>query len=264
MKILSYNLYGKKETNLAIPDFDTRIKNLTTIINNIIKEDKIDVMCFQEVNDNNLKFVEEISNNNGYIVVNKFPMRTRTINQYNIIAIKKSADLKMNNIICIPHGKDEKYKSINNQVIDYGMSDYRTTVCADINYKNKKYLISNVHTDHLSLEGRIKGLNKSLKVMESINCDYRIIVGDMNMEMDSDDAIEVLKQNPNYTILKNKSNNIVRHSYHGYNLNGPYNVDFAFIEKSKINCYNYKIIRQDDIMKEGSDHRPIIIEIDEK
>ena len=39
------------------------------------------------------------------------------------------------------------------------------------------------------------------------------------------------------------------------------NVDFAFIEKSKKDFYDYKIIKQDDMMKEGSDHRPIIIEI---
>ena len=36
------------------------------------------------------------------------------------------------------------------------------------------------------------------------------------------------------------------------------NVDFAFIEKSKMNDYEYQIIKQADMKSEGSDHRPII------
>lgn len=39
------------------------------------------------------------------------------------------------------------------------------------------------------------------------------------------------------------------------------NVDFAFIEKHMEEKYDYKIIKQADMLNEGSDHRPIILTI---
>lgn len=41
------------------------------------------------------------------------------------------------------------------------------------------------------------------------------------------------------------------------------NVDFAFVEKNKVNAYEYQIIKQNNMKDEGSDHRPIIITINE-
>ena len=36
MKILSYNLYGKKDVENQIPAFNVRLKNLDRIINNLV------------------------------------------------------------------------------------------------------------------------------------------------------------------------------------------------------------------------------------
>lgn len=41
------------------------------------------------------------------------------INQYNIIAVKKDKEINIKNIHCLPHGKDEKYKEIKDQIIDF-------------------------------------------------------------------------------------------------------------------------------------------------
>lgn len=41
------------------------------------------------------------------------------------------------------------------------------------------------------------------------------------------------------------------------------NVDFAFVEKNMKEKYDYQIIKQDNMMYEGSDHRPVILTIDE-
>ncbi len=73
------------------------------------------------------------------------------------------------------------------------------------------------------------------------------------------EANEILQQKNNYTTIS--KNTIIENSYHGYGINESVNVDFAFVEKSKINNYKYEIIKQNDMMKEGSDHRPIIITI---
>lgn len=259
MKILSYNLYGSKNTKYPIPIWEERQKNLDINLSNILKDEDIKVLCFQEVNENNIDLVQKICINNNFVILEKYAMRTRTILQYNIIAIKNY--IKVENITCIPHGTDDTYANVNKQIIDYGMSDYRTTVFVEFNYNNQKYIIGNVHTDHLSPEGRIKGLNKSLKFLNYTKSDYKIIVGDMNMELDCDEVSEILKNNSEYVILRQNSDYNTKYSYHGYNQNGPYNVDFAIIENNKKECYDYKIIEQEDMMKEGSDHRPIIIAI---
>lgn len=47
-------------------------------------------------------------------------------------------------------------------------------------------------------------------------------------------------------------------------ISNTFNVDFDFVEKSKNNFYDYTIIKQKDMMKEGSDHRLIIIRIYKK
>ena len=263
MKILSYNVYGVKNTVYPIPNWEVRQENLYKNINQILEDKDIKVLCFQEVNENNIELLEKIIRENDFICLNKFPMKTETINQYNIIAIKNTNDIKVNNVFCLPHGKDEFYKSIEEQNIDYNMSDYRTTVFVELEYKNKKFLIGNIHTDYISTEGKIKGTVKSLNYMDSIEVDYKFIVGDMNMISHMSEVYNILKQNANYTtVSRNKKFDISDNSWQGYGTQEQVNVDFAFVEKDKKDFYNYTIIKQEDMMKEGSDHRPIIISID--
>ena len=260
MKILSYNVYGVKKTNLPIPSWEERQNNLYLNLSEILKDEEIKVLCFQEVNENNIELITKIISENNFICLEKFPMITQSIYQYNVIAVKK--DIKVTNVFCLPHGKDNEYKDINNQVIDYEMSDYRTTVFVEFIYDNKKYLIGNTHTDYISTEGKIKGCVKSLNYMDTKEADYKLIVGDMNMVSHMSEVYNILKENNNYTTLsRNRNFDVSDYSWHGYHTTEPVNVDFAFIEKEKINNYDYKIIKQNDIMKEGSDHRPIIIKI---
>ena len=259
MKILSYNIYGKKDVESPVPNFNIRKRNLYNNINMILLDKEIKVLCFQEVNQNNMKLIERICAENNFKILDKFPMKTRTINQYNIIAIKNEKDIKINDIYCLPHGKDNEYKPIEEQIIDYGMSDYRTTLFVRVNYQNKIYLIGNIHTDYKSSEGIIKGTVKSLNYLDSIDSDYKLIIGDMNMVPHMSEANEILHQKPNYTTIS--KNNIVENSYHGYGVNESVNVDFAFVEKYKKNLYEYKILKQENIMDEGSDNRPVILTI---
>lgn len=260
MKILSYNLYGIKKPNLPFPSWEERQKNIYNSLTNILKDEDIKVLCFQEVNENNIKLIIKIINENGFVCLEKFPMITESIYQYNIVAVKSG--IKVNNVYCLPHGKDMEYKNVNEQVIDYEMSDYRTTVFVEFKHNNKKYLIGNTHTDYISTEGKIKGIIKSLNYMDKQNANYKFVVGDMNMVCHMSEVYNILKQNSNYTTLSRSTNfDITDNSWHGYGAMEQVNVDFAFIEKSKKDFYDYKIIKQDDMLKEGSDHRPIIIEI---
>lgn len=54
MKILSYNIYGIKNTNPPTPKFETRLNNIKRILNDLLKDKEIKVCCFQEVNENNI------------------------------------------------------------------------------------------------------------------------------------------------------------------------------------------------------------------
>lgn len=262
MKILSYNIYGVKDTKYPIPKWEIRQENIKRILNHLLQDTEIKVCCFQEVNKNNMDLLEEILENNKFKMLEKFPMKTETYNQHNIVAIRNEDGLNLNEVYCLPHGKDLEYKKIENQIIDYNMSDYRTTVFVNFEYNNKKYLIGNIHTDYISTEGKIKGTVKSLNYMDTINCDYKFIVGDMNMVCHMSEVYNILKQNNNYTTLsRSREFNILDNSWQGYGTKEQVNVDFAFIEKSKMNDYEYQIIKQTDMKDEGSDHRPIIITI---
>ena len=98
--------------------------------------------------------------------------------------------------------------------------------------------------------------------MVSIICDYKLIIGDMNLVCHMSEVYNILKQNNNYiTISRNSKFNILDNSWHGYGTKEQVNVDFAFVEKNKIKNYEYQIIKQEDMNSEGSDHRPIIITI---
>ena len=260
MKILSYNVFGIKNTEYRIPSWKERQNNLYINLSNTLKDEDIKILCFQEVNKNNIKLIERIISENNFKCLKKFPMITESIYQYNIVAVKN--DIEVNNVYCLPHGKDIEYKDVNDQTIDYEMSDYRTTVFVEFNYNNKKYLIGNIHTDYISSEGKIKGCVKSLNYMDNTHADYKFVVGDMNMVSHMSEVYNILKQENNYiTLSRSRNFDITDNSWHGYGTMEQVNVDFAFIEKIKKDCYDYKIIKQYDMMKEGSDHRPIIIEI---
>ena len=94
MKVLSYNIYGVKDTKYPIPEFDIRQKNLYKNVNKILSDDEIKVLCFQEVNENNMELLEQILRENNFICLNKFPMKTESINQYNIVAVKNDSSIK--------------------------------------------------------------------------------------------------------------------------------------------------------------------------
>lgn len=262
MRILSYNIFGVKNTKSPIPNWDIRQVNLNNNLRVILKDENLTILCFQEVNENNIDLLNKIVTDNGYYMVQKFPMKTETILQYNIIAVKNDEKLKVLDVFCLPHGKDEEYKDVSNQMIDYNMSDYRTTVFVKLKYKEKTYLVGCIHTDYISTEGKIKGTVKTLDYMDKIEADYKLVVGDMNMISHMSEVYNILKQNDNYiTVSRNKNFIISDNSWHGYGTMEQVNVDFAFVEKTKEDFYNYEIIKQNDIMNEGSDHRPIIITI---
>ena len=243
MKVLSYNIYGVRETKSPIPEWNVRQENLYNNLNKILKDGEIKILCFQEVNENNIPAI-------------------KLYQKYNIIAIKDDSSIKINKVFCLPHGRDDEYKNINEQIIDYNMSDYRTTLFVDFKYDNKKYLIGCIHTDYISTEGKIKGTVKSLNYMDKVNADYKFIVGDMNMVSHMSEVYNILKQNNNYITKSRNSNfNVEDNSWQGYGMMEQVNVDFAFVEKQKENCYEYNIIKQADMMMEGSDHRPIIITV---
>lgn len=200
---------------------------------------------------------------NNFTILEKFPMKTQLYNQYNIVALKQDSNINLKSVYCLPHGKDIEYKSIDKQIIDYEMSDYRTTVFVNFEYDSKKYLIGNIHTDYISTDGKIKGVVKTLNYMDNIEADYKLVLGDTNMISHMSEVYNILKQNSNYTTFsRSKDFNVNDNSWHGYGIEEQVNVDFAFVKKEMIDHYNYNIIKQDNMMLEGSDHRPIIISID--
>lgn len=262
MKVLSYNIYGVKDTNYPIPKWENRQENIKKILNNLLQDEEIKVCCFQEVNENNMSLLSEILESNNFKILKKFPMKTESIAQHNITAIKNDENLKISYTYCMPHGKDEEYQEYEEQIIDYNMSDYRTTVFVNFEYMNECYLIGNIHTDYISTEGKIKGTVKTLNYMDSIDAKYKMVVGDMNMVCHMSEVYNILKQNSNYiTLSRNKNFNISDNSWHGYGTKEQVNVDFAFIEKTKKENFEYEIIKQENMMDEGSDHRPVIITI---
>lgn len=264
MKVLSYNIYGVIDTPLPIPKWEVRQKNIKRILNEILKDEEIKVCCFQEVNENNIELLNEILGSNNFKMLEKFPMKTESILQYNIVAIKNEDKINLNFVHCVPHGTDEVYEKPEKQVIDYNMSDYRTTVFVCFEYNNKMYLVGDIHTDYISTKGKIKGVVKTLNYMDTVNADYKLVIGDMNMISHMSEAYIILKEKNNYlAISRGKNFSISDNSWQGYGTQEQVNVDFAFVEKSKIDNFDYTIIKQANMMDEGSDHRPVIITIKE-
>ena len=262
MKILSYNTFGFTGTMSPIPNWEVRKRNVEKILNQELKDEEVMLCCFQEVTQNNIDFLNDILEHNGFEMLEKFPMITQSIHQYNIVAIKKSEKIRLNFVHCVPHGKDEEYQSLSNQKIDYGMTDYRTSVFVSFIYHNCSYLIGNTHTDCSSIKGKIKGIIKSLNYMDSVKSDFKVLIGDMNMVSHMSEVHYILNQKHNYTTLsRNEKFQVEDNSWHGYGTMEQVNIDFAFVESEKISSYDYEIIKQANMMNEGSDHRPIIITI---
>lgn len=262
MKVISYNMYCVKDTEFPIPKWEIRQNNIKRILNSILVDEEIKVACFQEVNKNNIELLSETLEKNNFRMLKKFAMKTELFNQYNIIAVRKNIDIIVNEVFCLPHGKDSEYKNVDEQIIDYNMSDYRTTVFVNMTYKGKVYLIGNVHTDYISTEGKIKGMVKTLNYMDTINANYKMVIGDMNMIAHMSEVYNILKQNSNYvTVSRNKNFDISDNSWQGYGTQEQVNVDFAFVKKDNKDNYEYEIVKQEDMMNEGSDHRPVIMTI---
>lgn len=262
MKVISYNMYCVKDTKFPIPKWEIRQNNIERILNSVLVDEEIKVACFQEVNKNNIDLLSKILEKNNFKMLKKFAMKTEHFNQYNIIAVRKDKDITVNEVFCLPHGKDAEYKNVDEQIIDYNMSDYRTTVFVNMTYKGKVYLIGNVHTDYISTEGKIKGMVKTLNYMDTVNANYKMVIGDMNMIAHMSEVYNILIQNSNYvTVSRNKNFNISDNSWQGYGTQEQVNVDFAFVRKDNKDSYEYEIIKQEDMMQEGSDHRPVVITI---
>ena len=64
MKVLSYNIYGKKDVVNSIPSWEIRQKSLEKNIRNILLNHEIKVLCFQEVNQNNEALIQKICDEN--------------------------------------------------------------------------------------------------------------------------------------------------------------------------------------------------------
>lgn len=255
--------FGIKETNEFFPSWEKRQENLKKILYFLLKDKEIKVGCFQEVNQNNLEVLETILKENNFKVLEKFPMKTSHIEQYNLIAVRE--EIKIDSIFCLPHGNDSKYQSLEHQKIDYSMSDYRTTLFVDFCYQGKSYRIGNIHTDYISIEGKIKGVIKSLNYLDEKEFDYKLIVGDMNMISHMSEAYTILQEKSNYTILsRNENFHIEDQSWHGYGTKEQVNSDFAFIPQEKQNFYEYEIVKQRKMLEEASDHHPILITIKER
>lgn len=60
MKVLSYNIFGTKEIKKPIPEWDIRQENLYHNLNKILKDENIKILCFQEVNKNNINLLEKM------------------------------------------------------------------------------------------------------------------------------------------------------------------------------------------------------------
>lgn len=264
MKILSYNIYGVVDTKSPIPCWEIRQLNIERILNQLLIDEEITVACFQEVTKDNIDMLSRILENHNFKLLEKFAMKTETSYAYNLVAVKKNDKIIIQNVFCLPHGLDSVYKELDKQAIDYHMSDYRTTVFLDFIYNNKRYLIGNIHTDYISTDGKIKGVIKSLDYLDSVVADYKLIIGDMNMISHMSEVYNILKVKSDYTTLsRSKDFNIIDQSWHGYGILEQVNVDFAFVPKQKFDSYNYQIIKQSSMCDEGSDHRPVIVDIND-
>lgn len=277
LKILSYNIFGVKEAGLSgVPDWATRQKNLKKNINTILNENEIDVICLQEVNENNMKLIEDVAEEFNFEVLEKYPMFTEMgILQYNLNLISRRGVEDISGV-CINHNNLVNFQYDPNPFMqemsvkaDEEASDYRTTVINIVEKNNCQYLIANIHTDHCSSDLKKRGIERTLEfIQENVDMNEflgtQIVVGDMNTVVHLDHVRTVLNKFPRWTTLSKGENfnYLYDHSYHGYGKEESVHVDFAFVPKEHLNKCEYELIKQSDLGNEGSDHRPVIYTID--
>ena len=110
MKILSYNVYGVKDTVYPIPSWEVRQENLYKNINQILEDKDIKVLCFQEVNENNIELLEKIIKENDEVG------RSEIISPD--IAPEESMLQKIEDEIFAPKNKCTIIKRVNGVVVD--------------------------------------------------------------------------------------------------------------------------------------------------
>ena len=269
MHLLSYNLYGVLNSNITdAPSWHDRLCILQKHIPYLLDKYDIDVAFFQEVNEYNMDMLKGAIN--GYYMLKLFPMTTNEGGlQYNVTVIKNSLKEAVTQVNCEPHGFDSDYLPPEKQRIDYGMSDYRTTVFTHLCLNNKKYILGNTHTDYISVEGKILGIRKSLDYIknrkhEKGDFDFALVFGDMNMVAHMAEVHQILRNRPDFTTCHiSKVNGICLNSYHGYGSQESVNVDFAFVPSINSAQYKWECIVNGDGRDDGSDHYPVMLTIND-
>lgn len=261
MRICSYNLFCITNTPEPIPHFTERLSLLRHKISQMAIS--TDIFFFQEVTENNIGILKEILSNRYNFFGEEYPMLSAySGRQYNIIAIRKQYADCVVRVDCVPHGTDDTYLKIENQIRDYGMTDYRASLIVILEINNKRYVLGNTQADHISIEGKVKGISKTLQYIRAQRHDYAMLLGDMNMVSHMSECKEVLFGNPYFTaVSKNRHAIYPTNSYHGYAVNESVNVDFAFVPKSDADKYEWCCYSEGDRRNEGSDHKPVVITI---
>lgn len=263
MKVITYNVYGVPGAIENVPKFEERLKNLEKYLEEILYEEKPNIICFQEVNCHNLKKIESIMENSDYESGEYYYLKNPNLaNQLNPIFYKKGMDLLGD--YCLGHTSNYD-KNTEQQKLLLGISDFRGTtinVLRDLN--DDIYIIGNTHTDYISSEGKKEGIRRSIIEIENLLKKYPtaipILLGDMNMVAHMAETYQILKLFSAWT-TKSKEHQICSQSYHGYNNNEAVNCDFAFVRKEDILNFSHKILTKKNIAEEPSDHRPVIYQI---
>lgn len=268
MKVVSYNCYGVVNGIDQAPHWDRRLQGIPKVIDNIIAGHDPDIFCFQEVNKFNLNKVSEAMKINGFDSLSLFPMTNKMGFQYNLVYFK-SERVKLLSEKCVAHA-DEEYQSPENQVIKYGMSDYRTSILGLFEKGGEKFIVGNTHTDYISPEGKIRGTIKTINEIDKMAGDLKIpkvLVGDFNMVVHMSEMYVILQNAPkNWETLSTPEDMSEKYqSWHGYGSKEEVNPDFAMIDSLTTNARRKLLdsehfVEVDDEMIFPSDHHPILVE----
>lgn len=267
MKIITYNTYCVVNTQKEIPNFKIRLKNMERYLHEIIKNENPDVMCFQEVTEDNIDIVTDVLTQYGYTHSTLYWLKNPNE------GLKNAAlpiFYKENKVTCIYSeciGHVSKYtEDLEKQELLDGISDFRAT---NINvFENlisgETYIIANTHTDYISPKAKYKGIIKSIAELEILLEKYKtatpLLLGDMNMVPHMAEVYKILQNAASWTTI-NKTIGICDNSYHGYGVNEPVNVDFGFVRKKDTSLFTHKVLKKENMKDEPSDHRPVVFTI---
>lgn len=267
LKVLSYNLFGAESDSKSVPTWEHRQLMLSNSLHTILNEcyTGVNVAFFQEVNDRNIEMLNKVLEDTGYVIVCKASMVVAGGElQYNVIALHESL---LKYVECTQYVKHDKNSLSGNMVYDCDLSEERATAFVHLRINNKLYILGNIHADHMSIQGKIHGVCKSLGYINN-SCENAssvgLLLGDMNMITHMAEAQAVLRDKPQFETLsldKARPNSTHVNSYHGYGQREEANVDFAFIPKDKANLFKYEILSKKIMEDEGSDHRPVVVTI---